>query len=152
MMRHLTLACLLLLVLLPAGTVGEPAPDLEKFRTDYATTDSRLRLDGTILSRKLFDEEAIGKARLHADTLRQMYLDAPLHRQTTAAILDQALWMFALDAGTGLSAAQVTQAASEAQVRLALLQVAQNQRIIELLEQIASRPAVPTRATPRAGK
>jgi hypothetical protein len=57
--------------------------------------------------------------------------------QRTRGVVQEAVTKFYFNKGDAQSAAQVTQVSNEQTFRLNLLQIQQNQRIIELLEQIA---------------
>jgi len=54
-------------------------------------------------------------------------------------LTSKALNSYHLNKATAKSAAQVSQAADEAQIELSLIQIQQNQRIIELLEEVAKK-------------
>lgn len=69
------------------------------------------------------------------------YMDAPKSGKEVTALLGRTLRPFYMEIGTAKSAAQVSHLADEARVRADAIQIAQNQRIIELREQIAKQTA-----------
>jgi hypothetical protein len=82
------------------------------------------------------NEQAKG-ARDDLNKAMSILKDAPKDPKAVNAIAGQALWDYYVDKAGAEGAAQVSQLANEQTLRLNVLQVQQNQRIIELLEQVA---------------
>lgn len=79
-------------------------------------------------------------AQIKAQTaLTDFLTEAPGNPEMVRAVVLRSLSQLADGKGGAKSAAQVSQAADEAALRLQLLQVQQNQRIISLLEQIVKK-------------
>jgi hypothetical protein len=85
------------------------------------------------------DTEAVKGVGTDLDTVMSILGDAPKDAKTVRAIAGHSLWKYYLEKGSARSAPQVSQLANEQMLHLGLLQVQQNQRIIELLEQMGKR-------------
>lgn len=123
---------------------NEEAKDKEYLRrkSDNAVLDivfDELRLKTDALNTQLTARrpERLSDNLTH---ISDAYLRAAGQRQTAQYVIEKALDKFHIQAEACKSAAQMSAVCDEAAVRLQILQVAQNQKIIELLEELNKQP------------
>jgi hypothetical protein len=112
----------------------------EKAFIDYSLAEA-LMSTNVALSDLKPDKDKIAAANASVDRVTNMLVGASQDPVMVRALVRKSLFDFQSGKSDAKSAAQVSQVADEAALRLSMLQVAQNQRIIELLQEVARRDA-----------
>jgi hypothetical protein len=121
----------------PKITGGETLDSLSTAELRFELAMSKANL--ALMTGKKVDA---AEARESADAVTDILVNAPTDPKMVRALVGKSLWQFYAAKADARGAVQVSQAANEASQRLSLLQVEQNQRIIELLEQVAKKGTV----------
>lgn len=136
-MRKLLFTAVLSVFLLPAIAQTQkekpPTPDFYFRLNDIAM--------GSASSSQAFTGQPIEKERLEQMTseLAREYMKAPRTPQITDYVLKKTIEQMYFGVARSKSAEQASQVCNENSLRLQIIQLAQNQRIIELLEQMANK-------------